>query len=118
MRNHEERVAAVRQRVTQIEAQRRRGRHRLVALSSVAACLALIVGVSFVMPGISERLVADNYTAYKTAASIFGSHAAVGYIIVGLLAFVLGVCVTVLCFKLKSFGEKDGETEDGDGRVH
>ena len=112
MRSHEERVAAVKQRVAQIERQKRQRRNRLLALSA-AACLAVIVGVSFAMPGISEKLVAGNYTEYETAAS-----AVAGYIIIGLLAFVLGVCVTILCFKLKAFQKKDKETGDGDGRVH
>ena len=118
MRSHEERAAAVKQRMAQIERQKRQRRNRLLALSSVAACLAVIVGVSFAMPGISEKLAAGNYTEYETAASIFGSSAVTGYIIIGLLAFVLGVCVTVLCFKLKAFWKKDGERSDGDGRVH
>lgn len=117
MRSHEERVAAVKQRVAQIERQKRQRRNRLLALSS-AACLAVIVGVSFAMPGISEKLVAGNYTEYETTASIFGGSAVAGYIIIGLLAFVLGVCVTILCFKLKAFQKKDKETGDGDGRVH
>ena len=89
-----------------------------MALSAAAACLAVIIGLSFAMPGISEKLAAGNYMEYETAASIFGGSAAAGYIIIGLLAFALGVCVTVLCFKLKAFREKDEETGDGDGRVH
>ena len=118
MRSHEERVAAVRQRVAQMERQNRQRRNRLLALSSVAACLAVVVGASFAMPGISEKLSAGHYTEYETAASIFGGSAVAGYIIIGLLAFVLGVCVTVLCFKLKAFWKKDEEKEDSDGRVH
>lgn len=118
MRSHEERVAAVKQRVAQIERQKQQRRNRLLALSSVTACLTVIVGVSFAMPGISEKLVAGNNTGYETAASIFGGSAVAGYIIIGLLAFVLGVCVTILCFKLKAFRKKDEETGDGDGRVH
>ena len=118
MRSHEERVAAVRQRMAQIERQKRQRGNRLLALSSVAACLAVIVGVSFAMPGISEKLIAGDYSGYETAAGIFSGSAAAGYIIIGLLAFVLGVCVTVLCFKLKAFQKKDEETGDGDGRIH
>ena len=118
MRSHEERVAAVRQRVAQMERQKRQRRDRLLALSSVAACLAVVVGASFAMPGISEKLSAGNYTEYETAASIFGGSAVAGYIIIGLLAFALGVCVTVLCFKLKAFRKKEEEKEDSDGRVH
>ena len=78
----------------------------------------MVVGASFAMPCISEKLSAGNYTEYETAASIFGGSAVAGYIIIGLLAFVLGVCVTVLCFKLKAFRKKDEEKEDSDGRVH
>ncbi len=118
MRSHEERVAAVKRRAAQIERQKRQRRDRIVVLSSVAACLAVIVGLSFAIPGISEKLTALDYAGYETAASIFVGSAAVSYIIIGLLAFVLGVGVTVLSFKLKAFREKDEETGDGDGRDH
>ena len=118
MRSNEERVAAVKRRVAKIERQKQQRRNRIAALSSVAACLAVIVGVSFAMPGISEKLTVGDYAGYETAASIFSGSAAAGYIIIGLLAFVLGVCVTVLCFQLKAFRKKDEETGDGDGRDH
>ena len=118
MRSTEERVAAVKRRVAQIERQKRQRKNRIVALSSVAACLAVIVGAAFAMPGISEKLLVGDYAGYEAAASIFSSSAAAGYIIIGLLAFVLGVCVTVLCFGLKAFRKKEGERSDSDGRVH
>lgn len=118
MRSTEERAAAVRRRVAQIERRKRQRRNRIAALSSVAACLAVVVGVSFVMPGISEKLTAGDYAGYETAASIFGGSAAAGYVIIGLFAFVLGVCVTILCFRLKVFRKKNEETGDGDDRVH
>lgn len=76
MRSNEERVAAVKRRVEQIEGQKRQRRNRLLALSPTVVCLAVIVGVSFAMPGISEKLAAGNYTEYETAASIFGGSAA------------------------------------------
>ena len=78
----------------------------------------MIIGLSLFMPGISESLAAGNYANYATAAGIFTSDAAIGYIIIGLLAFVLGVCVTILCFKLKAFQEQGQETEDENDRVH
>ena len=115
MRSNEERVTAVRRRVAQIERQKRHRKNRIIA---VAACLVVIVGASFALPGISEKMIIGGYAGYETAASIFSDSAAVGYIIIGLLAFVLGVCVTVLCFKLRKFQKKDEETEDGNDRVH
>ncbi len=68
--------------------------------------------LSFAMPGISARLAEGNYGIYGAAASMFGGSAAAGYIIIGLLAFALGVLVTVLCFKLKLFYRSGGESGD------
>ena len=118
MRSNEERVAAVKRRVAQIERKKRQRRNRIAALSAVAACLVVIMGASFAMPGISEKLIALDYAGYEMAASIFSGSAAAGYIIIGLLSFVLGVCVTILCFKLKAFQKNDEERSDGDGRIH
>lgn len=118
MRSNEERVEAVRRRVAEIERQKRRQKSWIAAVSAVAACLAVIIGLSLFMPGISESLAAGNYANYATAAGIFTSDAAIGYIIIGLLAFVLGVCVTILCFKLKAFQEQGQETENENDRVH
>ena len=86
MRSTEERVAAVKRRAAQIERQKRLRRNRIAVLSSVAACLAVIVGVSFAMPGISEKLIIGDHSGYETAASIFSGSAAAGYIIIGLLS--------------------------------
>ena len=118
MRSHEERVAAVKQRVSQIEKQNRQRRNRIAVLASAAACLAVIIAASFVMPGLSEKLISGDYTKYEAAASIFSGSAAAGSIIIGLLAFVLGVGVTILCFKLKVLWQEDEESEDNDDRVH
>lgn len=115
MRSNEERVAAVKRRMAQLEEQKRRRRSRIAALSSVTVCLAIIVAAAFAIPGIAARFAAGDYAGYETAASIFGGSVAIGYIVIGLLAFVLGVLVTVLCFKLRDNQKKDGETEESDG---
>ena len=112
MRSNEERVAAVRERVAQLQRQKRQRRDRVIALASVAASLAVI----FALPGVLEGVSASGYEGYETAASIFSGTAA-GYVIVGFLAFLLGACVTILCFKLKAFGKKGGKKGEDDGRV-
>ena len=41
-----------------------------------------------------------------------------GYIVIGLLSFLLGVCVTVLCFRLRQMNredDQDKESEDAHG---
>ena len=118
MRSHEERIAETKRRIAKIEREKRLRRNTLAMASAVAACLVLLIGASFVMPGIAANIQTGDYSGFETAASIFHSGAALGYIIIGLLAFLLGVCVTVLCFRLRQMSREDGqdrESEDAHG---
>ena len=107
MRSHEERVAETKRRIAKMEREKRRRRNTITMASAVAACLALLIGASLAMPGIATRIQAGNYSGFETAASIFHGGAALGYIVIGLLAFLLGVCVTVLCFRLRQMNRED-----------
>ena len=118
MRSHEERITETKRRIAKIEQEKRRRRDTITMASAVAACLALLIGASLAMPGIATRIQAGNYSGFETAASIFHGGAALGYIVIGLLAFLLGVCVTVLCFRLRQMNREDGqdrESEDAHG---
>ena len=117
MRSHEERVAETKRRIAKIEREKRR-RNTVTMASAVAACLALLIGASLAMPGIAASIQTGDYSGFETAASIFHGGAALGYIVIGLLAFLLGVCVTVLCFRLRQMNREDGqdkESEDAHG---
>ena len=117
MRSHEERVAETKRRIAKIERAKRR-RNTITMASAVAACLALLIGASLAMPGIAASIQTGDYSGFETAASIFHGGAALGYIVIGLLAFLLGVCVTVLCFRLRQMNREDGqdrESEDAHG---
>ena len=118
MRSHEERVAETKRRIAKIEREKRRRRNTVTMASAVAACLALLIGASLAMPGIAANIQAGDYSGFETAASMYGGGAALGYIVIGLLAFLLGVCVTVLCFRLRQMSREDGqdrESEDAHG---
>ena len=118
MRSYEERVAETKRRIAKIEREKRRRRNTVTMASAVAACLALLIGASLAMPGIAASIQTGDYSGFETAASIFHGGAALGYIVIGLLAFLLGVCVTVLCFRLRQMSREDGqdrESEDGHG---
>ena len=118
MRSHEERVAETKRRIAKIEREKRLRRNTVTMASAVAACLVLLVGVSLSMPGIAAKIQSGDYSGFETAASIFHGGAALGYIVIGLLAFLLGVCVTILCFRLRQMnleGEQDRKSEDTHG---
>ena len=118
MRSLEERVVEAKRRIAKIEQEKRRRRNVITMASAVAACLALLIGASLAMPGIAASIQTGDYSGFETAASIFHGGAALGYIVIGLLAFLLGVCVTVLCFRLRQMSREDGqdrESEDAHG---
>lgn len=116
MRNTEERVLAVRQRAREIERQKRIRKGRIVMVSYAAACLLLIVGLSFAMPGIMAGMPESEYAYFGAAAGIFDQNGRFGYVLIGLLAFLLGVSVTILSYRLRLGNRlKRKGSDDGDG---
>ena len=114
MRSHEERVAETKRRIAKIEREKRLRRDKITMISAVAACLALLIGASLAMPGIAANIQTGDYSGFETAASMYGGGAALGYIVIGLLAFLLGVCVTLLCNRLRQMNREDGQNEESE----
>ena len=115
MRSHEERVAEAKRRIAKIEREKRLRRNTVTMASAAAACLALLIGASLAMPGIAASIQTGDYVGFETAASMYGGGAALGYIVIGLLAFLLGVCVTILCFRIRQMNREDGQNEESEG---
>ena len=116
MRSPEERVAEAKRRIAAREREKKLRRNMITMASAVAACLALLAGVSFAMPGITARIRPEDYSGFETSASIFNGSAALGYTVIGLLAFLLGVCVTVLCFRLRRMSREDARDKESEER--
>ena len=114
MRSHEERFAEAKRRIAKIERAKRLRRNTITMASAVAACLALLIGASLAMSGIAASIQTGDYSGFETAASIFHSGAALGYIVIGLLAFLLGVCVTVLCFRIRQLSRENAQDKEGE----
>ena len=115
MRSHEERITEAKRRIAKIKQEKRLRRNTITIASAVAACLALLIGASLAMPGIAANIQTGNYSGFETAASMYGGGAALGYIVIGLLAFLLGVCVTVLCFRLRQMNREDDQNKESEG---
>ena len=111
MRSHEERVAETKRRIAKIEREKRLRRNKITMASAVAACLVLLIGASLAMPGIAASIRTGDYSGFETAASMYGG-GALGYIVIGLLAFLLGVCVTILCFRIRLLNREEQSMED------
>jgi hypothetical protein len=111
MRSTSERTAAIEKRTGGAAAKEKRRRGSSAGLSA-AACLALIVGPRWRCRayGAAERRMGGGSGA---AASVFAASGAAGYVLIGLLAFALGCCVTILCYRLR---RRNREEHDGRDR--
>ena len=83
----------------------------------LAVCLLLVIGIGALMPGLMRNTVNSGIIHPSGTASLLGSHAALGYIIMGLLAFLLGVCVTVLLYRLRRREERQKQEDAEDGEL-
>ena len=100
MRTNEERAALVRQRTEAIKEKRRRKKHkiRMAVLrgASLAACLCLLVAMGSAMPQIISGFGEAAVTHISGAASLLAGNEALGYVIMAVFAFLLGICVKLL----------------------
>ncbi|MEG1577820.1 MAG: DUF4179 domain-containing protein [Oscillospiraceae bacterium] len=100
MRSTDERIAAVGQRTKALKRQQKLRRSSILGLSAIAAALVLIVGGGLAMPGIMAQLDVVQHLGTSGMASIFSGKSGMGYVLIALIAFALGVCVTILCLHL------------------
>ena len=105
MRTNEERAALVRKRTEEIKAERQKKRNKMhmtvLGGVSLAACLCILVTTGGVMPQIASELgEAGEASLSHTsgAASLLAGSEALGYVMMGIFAFFLGVCVTLLLY--------------------
>lgn len=112
MRTNEERIRAIRKRTAEIRTDQRRKKQRMIEAVSIAACMIVICGMGIWMPDLSGRHIGGIVSANGTA-SLIASHEQLGYILMGILSFFLGVCVTVLFYRLhRRNSEKHMEDEE------
>ena len=109
MRSREERVRAVRCRVAQMRRQRRL---RAITVGAVAASVLLITVLAVQIPEKIRAMAGNEVECVQGAASVFRNSGAAGYVVVGLLAFVLGVGVTVLCTRIREMEKEKADAEE------
>ena len=117
MRTSEERARLIHRRTAEIKQEHRKKKQQGLYAVCMAACLFLAIGIGAMMPGLMRNTADGNVVHPAGTASLLGSHAALGHIIMGLLAFLLGVCVTVLLYRLHRRCERQKQEDAGDGEL-
>ena len=106
MRTNEDRIALMHARAGVIERKRRSFHAKIYRTASVAACFVFIVLLAVMIPNMTPELASGTY-AGTASASIFTDNDFLGYVVIGIVAFLLGGAVTVFCFKLKKWQEEN-----------
>lgn len=106
MRTNEERIGLVRKRTAELKQKKQQKKRRVLNAVCVAACMIFIVGIGALMPTLMSGVAEGGVIHTLGVASLIAENAALGYILMGLLAFFLGVCVTVLLYRLRRRNER------------
>lgn len=106
MHNTDEQLREIMKRAEAVKEKRMIRKHLRMSALSACVCAVLLTAVSFLLPrlnAVSQESGMHGYGSLLLAAPY------IGYIIVGILALALGVCVTLLCIRLKELRDKERE---------
>lgn len=107
MRTSEERIAAMHQRAGELNrAQRARKVRIMQATGAVIACAATFMLAVF-MPRISDFQADPGVST----GSIFADSGALGYIVIAIIAFLLGTALTMFCYRLREWQMRKDKEE-------
>ena len=87
---------------------KRKASRRIAAAQalSAAACFVLLLALSLTIPTVSGAAGGPEPGSY---GSLILSSPQLGYMVIAVVAFLLGVCVTLLCVHLRKQNRKDGK---------
>ena len=104
MRSSEERVKELHRRMDAMKRAKACRRYVLTCAAAIAACLSVTVLLAL---GVSRLPVqAQSGAVAGMTASVFAGSPALSYIVVALVALILGAMVTVFCFRLRRHMEE------------
>ena len=100
MRSNEERIELMHQRAAQIKKEENDKKIRIIQTTSFGFALAMAVLLALFMPELTGFSVQGSVPVGMNA-SIFAQKETLGFIVIAILSFLLGVAVTIFCFYLK-----------------
>ena len=116
MRTNEERINAMHARASELNRQKRARRVRIMQAAGAAVSFAATIVLAVCIPRLVDfetnptgSPIGQAGTSETMNASIFGNSAALGYIVIALIAFLLGVTLTIFCFRLREWQKHKDE---------
>lgn len=113
MRSATERLKLANKRADEIKKRRSAKKHMLAVISCYSFCIVLIGAVSTLVCNLD--FTGFEQSPLPDTAGIFAYRAFAGYAVVGILAFLLGISVTLMCDIIhKRKKERDEENDRAD----
>lgn len=118
MRTDKERSRLIAERTSEIRRARAERRRMLTDALSVAACVVFIVLLGVFLPGTMTGGTTASATAdagnVSRAASLVSGDGRLGCVFMGILSFLLGVCVTMILYRLRERNREGRKKNRGD----
>ena len=99
MRTSKEMADEVWRRIDAAERSEAAKKSRIYSILAVAACLAVVIGLSIAMPSFPAEETAVVGT--PNTATLFSGGAVGGNVLVGVIAFMLGAFAAIFCMKIR-----------------
>ncbi len=98
-------TAQVLHRAAQLKRQQARRKQQLAAAGAVVASFMVVLCLSLHMPTWMAQVDTNSFANDTAAATLLSTSPFLGYMVVGVIAFVLGAFITVLAYR--SSGDDD-----------
>lgn len=109
MRTNEERMDLIFRRTEEIQKEEKRKKKFWMQAGCLAAMLVLVVSLGVCMPGWIQRAGSETVLHNSGAASLIAGQEQLGYIVVGIVCFLLGCITTVILYQIKEYNQKKRE---------
>ena len=106
MRSTDKQLAEIMTRSEIIKKERMQKKRLSMSAFASCACIVLLIMVALNLP---DFTVASLTHAAQQYGSLLLAAPYMGYVMVGILAFALGICVTLLCVYWKKLKQKERE---------
>lgn len=109
MRSSDEQLTDILQKARQIRAKKERRRRILTEGGLALFCLCAVCVSAFF---VSKAGQAQPGEAYGPFGSLIASSPYLGYVVIGVFSFALGVSLTLLCLYLRTAGKEKDDVDD------
>lgn len=113
MLTNKERVCLIRKRTAEIKCARAKRIQGICDTACFLCAVLLICGIGNFMPNIIPMITVEINNA-SGVASLLSSNSAVGYILMGIMSFLLGVCITILLYRFHSRTQSVKDNDESD----